>query len=111
MKFILFCFRLAMTIGFDPSVPDIPVVELTGLHLGHTEAVNAVAWAPFSHHVCTVAEDKQVLIWGLENKDKPAEDPLLQYLAPTEINNVEWNGVHRDWVGICFDSHLQILKI
>lgn len=85
---------------------------MTGNHLGHTAAVNALAWAPHTHnHLCTVADDRQVLIWDVESKLKPVEDPILQYVAHAEINNVEWNAVHRDWVGICFENYVQILKI
>ena len=88
------------------------MAELTGNLLGHTAAINGVTWAPHTqNHVCTVADDRQVLIWDVNSKSRPVEEPILQYVAHSEINNVEWNGVHKDWVGICFDSYVQILRI
>ncbi len=39
------------------------------------------------------------------------EDPILQYGAAAEINNMIWCRSHEDWVGITYDKQLQILKI
>lgn len=94
------------------SVPDIPVTELKGGHVGHTAPVNGLIWSPHTkNHICTVADDKQVLIWDVDGRSRPVNDPLLQYIAPSEVNNVEWSKAQRQWMAICVGDCVQILKI
>lgn len=48
-------------------MPSMPAYELES----HTANVNAIAWAPHSSkHICTAGDDKQALIWELEQPKK-----------------------------------------
>lgn len=92
----------------DIRVPSLPVAEL----IGHQAAVNAIAWAPHSPcHICTCSDDKAAFIWDINQRPKPIEDPILAFSAGGEINRLEWCASHEDWVGICFDNTVQILKV
>lgn len=74
--------------------------------------LNGIAWAPHSpSHVCTVSDDGQALIWDVTVKAKPIEDPILAYTAPAEVNQLQWCSSHEDWVGICYGSSVQILRV
>ena len=39
------------------------------------------------------------------------EDPILAYYAESEVNQVQWSKTQPDWVAICFDKKLQILRV
>eukprot|EP01038_Epipyxis_sp_PR26KG_P009529 gene9529-12836_t len=94
----------------DIRVPSIPVVEL----IGHNSAVNGIAWAPHSpHHICTCGDDKQTLIWDITARQSSViiEDPILAFSAEAEINQLQWCASHEDWVGICINDAVQILKV
>lgn len=70
-----FMFDSSKTIILDVRVPSIPAAELSG----HHACVNAIAWAPHSScHVCTAADDRQVLIWDLQGMPKPVEG-IIEY--------------------------------
>lgn len=59
-------------------VPGAPVAEL----VHHVGALNGIAWAPHSpHHICTIADDKQALIWDITAKNVLIEDPILAFSA------------------------------
>jgi len=98
----------------DIRVPSLPACVLEG----HSQCVNALAWAPHSSsHICTAADDNQALIWDLNQKQgggdlKPVQsDPILAYYAESEVNQLQWSKAQPDWVAICFDKKLQILRV
>lgn len=89
-------------------MPTYPVAEL----VGHMSSINGIAWAPHSaNHICTVGDDKQALIWDISTKHVVIEDPILAFGAESEINALQWCASHEDWVGICFNEQMQILKV
>ncbi|CAG5107518.1 Oidioi.mRNA.OKI2018_I69.chr1.g3365.t2.cds [Oikopleura dioica] len=95
----------------DKRVPCIPVARLAN----HRAAVNGVSWAPHSaHHVCTVGDDKQALIWDIQQMPR-AIDPILAYSAGGEINSVQWGALYNDWIAITYNSStsgfLEILRV
>ena len=86
----------------------LPVSKLNG----HSNCVNALAWAPHSCcHICTAGDDAYALIWDLTNIPQPIEDPILAYQAEGEVNMLQWSISQPDWVGIVFDKKLQILRV
>ncbi|CAD5230342.1 unnamed protein product [Bursaphelenchus xylophilus] len=92
----------------DIRIPSIPVATLKN----HCGAVNAISWAPHSScHICTVAEDKQALIWDVHNMPRPVEDPILAYSAAGEINQVEWSSSMTDWISISYGKKLELLRV
>lgn len=92
----------------DIRRPSQPVAELNG----HRAGVNAIAWAPHSScHICTAGDDRQALIWDLNDMPKPIEDPILAYNAESDINQLQWSKAHHDWVAIAFGNKLQILRV
>jgi WD repeat-containing protein 68 len=92
----------------DVRIPSTPVAEL----VGHDAAINGIAWAPYSPcHICTVADDKQALIWDITARPKAIEDPILAFSAREEINNVQWCNSHEDWVAIAFSNCIQMLRV
>ena len=38
-------------------------------------------------------------------------EPLLEYKAEEEISNLAWSLLQNDWLAICWDKSLQILKV
>jgi WD repeat-containing protein 68 len=40
-----------------------------------------------------------------------AADPILAYRAEAEINQVQWSKSQPDWIAICFNKTLQILRV
>ena len=96
------------TVILDVRVPSIPVAELGA----HQACVNSIAWAPHSScHLCTCSDDNQALIWDLSPMPSRIEDPILAYYAESEVNQVQWSKTQPDWVAICFDKKLQILRV
>jgi len=92
----------------DVRVPCTPVAKLSN----HGAAVNGVAWAPHSScHVCTAGDDKQALIWDIQQMPRAIEDPILAYSAAGEINTVQWGPIHNDWIAITYDQTLEILRV
>lgn len=119
----------------------------------HCGALNGVVWAPHSpNHICTIADDKQALIWDITTKSpvrtgylylylyctchssyphpsllyrittiaflslpdlivQIIEDPILAFAAEGEINQLQWDASHEDWVAICFHQSVQLLKV
>ena len=75
--------------------------------------MNALAWAPHSScHICTAGDDNQALIWDLSSlEQKSITDPILAYYAESEVNQLQWSRGQPDWVAICFDKKLQILRV
>jgi WD repeat-containing protein 68 len=82
--------------------------------MGHNSAINGIAWAPHSaSHICTCGDDRQALIWDITASagGTVIEDPILAFSAEGEINALQWDGSHEDWVAITFNDTLQILKV
>lgn len=110
----------------DIRVPCKPVAQLSSTSASQNSTVqgngtstnstssfvNGVAWAPHSPvHVCTVGEDRQALIWDLSRIPAAIEEPILAYGAAGEINNVQWSSAFPDWIAICYNNTLEILKV
>ena len=74
-----------------PSVPRFPAAPVAELN-GHVGSINGITWAPHSaHHLCSVADDMQALIWDVgvaTDTARVIEEPILAYVAPAEINQV-----------------------
>lgn len=72
----------------DIRVPSLPAAVLDG----HSQCVNALAWAPHSScHICTAGDDNQALIWDLSTLgQKQISDPILAYYADSEVNQLQW---------------------
>ncbi|CAI4223436.1 unnamed protein product [Auanema sp. JU1783] len=78
----------------------------------HNGAVNGIAWAPHSaHHICTAGDDSQALIWDISGIPRPIDDPILAYSAGGEVNQVHWGAAHNNWISICFNKSLEILRV
>lgn len=91
----------------DIRIPSMPVSVLKN----HAGSVNGIAWAPHSAcHLVTAAEDCQALIWDV-HQIRAVEDPILAYLAAGEINQVCWSKTMTDWISICYDKHLELLRV
>lgn len=114
-------------------VPCTPVARLNN----HRACVNGIAWAPHSScHICTAgnrqtqnaaqrvgaevlnvsrlllsADDHQALIWDIQQMPRAIEDPILAYTAEGEINNVQWASTQPDWIAICYNNCLEILRV
>uniref|UniRef100_A0A8C5R1M3 DDB1- and CUL4-associated factor 7 n=1 Tax=Leptobrachium leishanense TaxID=445787 RepID=A0A8C5R1M3_9ANUR len=94
----------------DVRVPCTPVARLNN----HQACVNGIAWAPHSScHFCTAADDHHALIWDIQQMPRliPIEDPILTYTAEGEINNVQWASIQPDWIAICYNNCLEILRV
>jgi WD repeat-containing protein 68 len=93
----------------DIRVPATPVCTLTG----HGGVVNAVAWAPHSAgHLVSVGDDHQALVWDVEGARVRGEgEPVLAYNAGGEINQVSWNAMLSDWIGISTGNFISVLKV
>eukprot|EP00033_Pygsuia_biforma_P002095 GCRY01002326.1.p1 GENE.GCRY01002326.1~~GCRY01002326.1.p1 ORF type:complete len:338 (-),score=33.39 GCRY01002326.1:26-1039(-) len=92
----------------DIRVPSLPVAELSA----HTACLNSCHWAPHSScHVCTTADDSNALIWDLSNLPKSVEQPVFQYEANSEINNMAWTPAMPDWMAVAYGSNVQVLKV
>jgi len=95
-------------IVLDIRVPCTPVARLNN----HRACVNGLAWAPHSScHICTAGDDQQALIWDIQSMPRPIEDPILAYQAGGEVNQVHWATSQPDWIAICFNRTLEILRV
>ena len=92
----------------DVRVPGTPVATLKN----HRACINGLAWAPHSSiHVCTAADDHQALIWDVGQMPRNIEDPILAYTADGEVNQVQWAASQPDWIAICYNNCLEILRV
>lgn len=92
----------------DVRVPCTPVARLNN----HRACVNSIAWAPHSScHICTAADDHQALIWDIQSMPRAIEDPILAYTASGEINQIQWSSTQPDWIAICYNNSLEILRV
>ncbi|KAF0978559.1 hypothetical protein FDP41_002379 [Naegleria fowleri] len=101
----------------DVRYPGMPLMELCG----HKMPVNGIAWAPHSpRHLCSVGDDGQALIWDINNGGMSSVgietsgttiEPILEYKAECEVNQLGWSSLQMDWISIVFGQKLQILKV
>lgn len=92
----------------DVRVPCTPVTRLKS----HRECINGTAWAPQSAcHLCTAADDCEVLIWDIHEIPNDIENPILAYTAEAEINQVHWAYGRPDWITISYKNCLEILRV
>ncbi|KAG7272659.1 hypothetical protein CRUP_008487 [Coryphaenoides rupestris] len=56
-------------------------------------------------------DDHQALIWDIQQMPRAIEDPILAYTAEGEINNVQWASTQPDWIAICYNNCLEILRV
>jgi len=92
----------------DIRIPCTPVARLNN----HRACVNSLAWAPHSScHICTAGDDHQALIWDIQAMPRAIDDPILAYTASGEINQVHWSQTQPDWIAICFNNCLEILRV
>ncbi|CAH1239068.1 DCAF7 [Branchiostoma lanceolatum] len=92
----------------DVRVPCTPVARLNN----HRACVNGMAWAPHSScHICTSADDHQALIWDIQQMPRVIEDPILAYTSDGEINQIQWASTQPDWIAICYNNCLEILRV
>ncbi|KAJ6225013.1 hypothetical protein RDWZM_003558 [Blomia tropicalis] len=92
----------------DIRVPCTPTATLKN----HRSYVNGISWAPHSNsHICTASDDHQALIWDLQHLPRSIEDPILAYQASGEINQIHWSSSQPDWIAICYNSSLEILRV
>lgn len=92
----------------DLRIPCTPVARLNS----HRAFINGLAWAPHSScHLCTASEDRQALIWDIQSMPRAIEDPILAYTAAGEINQIQWSSTQPDWIAICYNSSMEILRV
>ena len=57
-------------------------------------------------------DDHQALIWDIQQMPRPIEDPILAYnAAEGEINQIQWGATQPDWIAICYNKNLEILRV
>ncbi|XP_065831676.1 DDB1- and CUL4-associated factor 7-like [Oscarella lobularis] len=92
----------------DVRKPFFPVAKLSN----HKAQVNGVAWAPHSScHICTAADDRQALIWDIQQMPRPIEGPILAYSSEGEINQIQWASTQPDWIAIGYNNFMEILRV
>ncbi|EFO87923.1 CRE-SWAN-2 protein [Caenorhabditis remanei] len=92
----------------DLRLPCTPVARLRN----HEATINGLSWAPHSgSHICTAGDDFQALIWDVHEMPKPINDPILAYRAQAEVNQIHWSSSFPDWISICSDNKLEILRV
>lgn len=93
----------------DVRVPFTPIVRLNN----HRACVNGIAWAPHSScHICTAGDDHQAVIWDIQQMSRNIEDPILAYTAAKgEINQIQWGSNLPDWIAICHNNVLELLRV
>lgn len=57
------------------------------------------------------ADDRQALIWDIQQMPRAIEDPILAYTAAGEINQIQWSSTQPDWIAICYNNCLEILRV
>lgn len=66
----------------DIRSPSVPVTELSG----HQACLNSISWAPHSaRHIATCSDDKQAFIWDTTPRPRVVEEPILAYMAESEV--------------------------
>ena len=57
-----------------------------------------------------VGDDAQALVWDVTTK-KPHQEPILNYVATNEINQLHWSAVQPEWVAIAHGNIVEALHI
>ncbi|KAG8310052.1 ddb1 and cul4 associated factor 7 [Homalodisca vitripennis] len=58
------------------------------------------------------SDDHQALIWDIQQMPRAIEDPILAYTAAEgEINQIQWGATQPDWIAICYNKALEILRV
>ncbi|KAH9521669.1 DDB1 and CUL4 associated factor wap [Dermatophagoides farinae] len=92
----------------DIRAPCTPTARLKN----HRGFIDGISWAPHSaSHICTAGDDHQALIWDLQQLPRTIEDPILAYQADGEINQIQWSLAQPDWIAICYNNCLEILRV
>ncbi|KAL7073485.1 hypothetical protein ACQ4LE_007027 [Meloidogyne hapla] len=90
----------------DIRVPCRPLARF-GNHRGF---INGIAWAPHSTvHITTAGSDRQALIWQMNHFNR--DEPILAYTAEGEINQIHWSNNFHQWISICFNKNMEILRV
>ena len=63
------------------------------------------------NNICFAGDDHQALIWDIQQMPRAIEDPILAYTADGEINQIQWASTQPDWIGICYNNNLEILRV
>ena len=64
----------------------------------------------FDHAI--IGDDHQALIWDIQQMPRAIEDPILAYTAAEgEINQIQWGATQPDWIAICYNKNLEILRV
>ncbi|KAI0985025.1 hypothetical protein GJ496_008863 [Pomphorhynchus laevis] len=98
----------------DVSIIDVRMpCKIQNVLSNHSDFINAFCWAPHSsRHICTVADDRQALIWDLNTfTHSSSNNPILSYDAKSEINNVQWSELQPEWLSIATSNTIQILRV
>ena len=78
----------------------------------HTNVVNNAIWAPQScTNLISVSDDKSALLWDIYCESDQPEEYIMKYNAESEIENVAWEDVTQNWVGIIDGNQAEILRI
>lgn len=90
----------------DIRSPGEPVAVMQN----HRASVNGLAWAPHSScHLCSAGDDRKALIWDLSGI--PRVEPILEYVAAGPINQIHWSKQDTDWIAVCHDSKVEVLRV
>ena len=78
----------------------------------HTNVVNNAIWAPQSNtNFISVSDDKSALIWDIYCDSNKPEEYIMKYEAKHEIENVSWEKVKKNWIGIIDGNQAEVLRI
>ncbi|KAG5437386.1 hypothetical protein PCANB_000817 [Pneumocystis canis] len=126
-QYILATFHLDSNIVhlIDIRFPGTPVLNL----IGHDGNINCVQWAPGSRHICATGGDNgQILIWNTATNNallgpdtasygniknnicKQLNESVFFWNTNAEINNLCWSDDAK-WIGVCWGTNFQALKI
>jgi len=47
----------------------------------------------------------------MNSRENEVNGPLLAYTAEGEVMNVSWSMLQVDWMSLCFNKQLQIVKV
>jgi WD repeat-containing protein 68 len=112
----------AQAVVLDIRAAATPVSLLNG----HSDSVNALAWAPHSpSHLLTVGEDARANIWDIwepvppsaaspASSGRPAppvRQPPLTYRAQAAINNAAWGAADPEWLALATGKTLSVLLV
>ncbi len=73
---------------------------------------NKVTQSRLLNFLYILGDDHQALIWDIQQMPRPIEDPILAYTAAEgEINQIQWGATQPDWIAICYNKNLEILRV